>query len=76
MPVATFDYKIDDFLGSIFSFTEDEVDNFPISFGLIGYGNNAITNMGSIFVVNMIQNVFMMIIVLLIVFTKWYMGRM
>ena len=53
MPVATFDFKIDDLLGSIFSFTEDEVDKFPFSFELIGYGNNAITNMGSVFVVNL-----------------------
>ena len=68
MPVATFDFKIDDLLGSIFSFTEDEVDKFPFSFEQIGYGNNAITNMGSIFVVNMYQNVFMMIFVLLVVF--------
>ena len=61
IPVATFDFKIDDLLGSIFNFTEDKVDKFPFSFELIGYGNNAITNMGSVFVVNVYQIVLMLL---------------
>ena len=68
IPVALFDFKIDDLLGSIFNFTEDKVDKFPFSFELIGYGNNAITNMGSVFVVNVYQNVIWVLIGLLVVF--------
>ena len=53
-PVANFDFNIDSLLEKIFKFKEDDIENFPHSYDLIGYGNNAILNMGSIFVVNML----------------------
>ena len=54
IPVANFDFHIDDILGKVVSFNEEEnvESKIPFSYTLIGYGNNAILNMGSIAVVN------------------------
>ena len=68
IPVANFDFQIEDFLGMIFSFSDDGIENFPLNFELIGYGNNAITNMGSIFLANIFQNIMIIVFVLLIIF--------
>jgi hypothetical protein len=68
IPVANFDFQIEDFLGMIFSFSDDGIESFPLNFELIGYGNNAITNMGSIFLANIFQNIMIIVFVLFIIF--------
>ena len=68
IPVANFDFHIDGLLGMIVSFTEEESAKIPFSYELIGYGNNAILNMGSIFVVNQFQNLLILALVMMVLF--------
>jgi hypothetical protein len=68
LPVASFDFQIEWLLGKIFKFADDGAENFPYNFALIDYGNNSINQMGSIFVVNMLQNVMIVVYVLMHVF--------
>jgi hypothetical protein len=42
------------------------MEGFPLNFELIGYGNNAILNMGSIFIVNLVQNAFFIMFIVII----------
>ena len=65
IPVANFDFQIDSLLEKVISFAKDEIEKFPFAYELIGYGNNAITNMGSIFVINMFQNILIFVFVML-----------
>ena len=68
IPVANFDFHIDGLLGMIFSFNEETTVNIPFAYELIGYGNNAIMNMGSIFVVNQFQNLHILALVIMLLF--------
>ena len=66
--MANFDFNIDGLLGMIIKFNEEDIEKFPQSFETIGYGNNSILNMGSIFVVNMFQDILFVVFVALYLF--------
>ena len=70
IPVANFDFDIDWFLEHSVKFANsDEVPkDFPVQFDFIGYGNNAILNMGSVFLLNLVQNALFVIFVTMITF--------
>ena len=53
IPITTFDMIDEDYFHAVLNFNPDGEGLIPTRFQEIGYGNNAILNLGSVFVVNL-----------------------
>ena len=58
----------------MFSFNGDGVKLFPVRLALLSYGNNAVLNMGSIFIIDLFKNV-ILIVWIVMLFLSYTMGE-